>query len=401
VNGPLHGVRVLDLTTVVLGPFATQILGDLGADVIKVEAPEGDVLRRIGPMRHPGMGALFLNCNRNKRSLALDLRDPRGREALLALAQSADVLVHNARPASMRRLRLDYEAVRAANARIVYAGAFGYGQDGPYADYPAYDDLIQGVAGLPWLHEVAGGGEPRYVPTAMADRVTGLYLMQAVTAALFARERTGAGQEISVPMFESLVHFLYADHLGGATFDPPEGGPGYARMLARFRAPYRTKDGYLCVLVYNDAHWRAFFRLLGDEARFERDPVFGSQTARSANIDAVYEFVARQLATRSTTEWLRLLRDADIPVARMNSIADVLADPHLAAVGLFTRDSHPSEGALRGIRLPSSWSGTPPSVRRPAPRLGEHTVELLREAGLADDAVATLIQEHVAVSPSA
>jgi crotonobetainyl-CoA:carnitine CoA-transferase CaiB-like acyl-CoA transferase len=241
----------------------------------------------------------------------------------------------------------------------------------------------------------AGADEPRYVPTAMADRVTGLFLVQAISAALFARERTGRGQSIAVPMFESLVHFLFADHLGGATFDPPIGEPGYARMLAHHRMPYRTLDGHLCVLVYNDAHWRAFFRLLGDEQRFDRDPMFANQTARSAHIDEVYRFVAAQMATRTTAEWLVALRQADIPAAAMSSVADVLADPHLAAVGLFGSVDHPSEGRLRDIRLPSTWSATPPSRRRHAPRLGEHSVEVLREAGIEAALVDRLVETGV------
>ena len=395
MSGPLTGVRIIDLTTVVMGPFATQILADLGADVVKVESPEGDVLRNIAPMKHSGMGHIFLHHNRNKRSIVLDLKQPAGREALLRLTRAADVLIYNVRPQAMRRLRLAYDDVIAVNPRIIYVGAYGYSESGRYAGQPAYDDLIQGMAALPSIFADAGADRPRYVPTAIADRITGLAAVNAVTAALFCRERTGKGQAVEVPMFEMLAHMVLGDHMSGRTFEPPMEPFRYERMLAPHRVPYATKDGYVCVLVYNDKHWRSFFRLIGREGMFDSDPRFSSQEARSRNIAEVYAFVAGQMAGRTSAEWLRLLKNADIPVAPLNSIEDVIDDPHLAECGFFVMTEHPTEGRVRLMAMPGAWSGTPPGALRPAPRLGEHSVEILREAGYADAEIEAMIASGV------
>lgn len=388
-------MRIVDLTTVVMGPYATQILADLGADVVKVEPPEGDVLRHIAPMKHPGMGHIFLHHNRNKRSIVLDLKHAAGREALLRLARKADVLVYNVRPQAMARLRLAYDDVRAVNPEIIYVGAYGYGEGGPYAGQPAYDDLIQGMSGLPWMTFVAGADQPRYVPTAISDRITGLAAVNAVTSALYCRERTGKGQAVEVPMFETLAQMVLGDHMGGRTFEPPAGAAGYDRMLAPHRTPYATRDGYVCVLIYNDKHWRKFFSLIGRSEMFETDPRFSSQEARSRNIAEVYAFVAEQMATRTSAEWLRLLKEADIPATPLNSVDDVIDDRHLAATGFFPIMEHPTEGRLRMIAAPGTWSQTPPGTLRPAPRLGEHSVEILREAGYADAEIQAMIASRV------
>ena len=346
MNGPLAGIAVLDLTSVVMGPYATQILGDLGADVVKVEAPEGDIMRHAGPMRSPGMGHVFLNTNRNKRSIVLDLKRSEGHDALLALAKTADVLAYNIRPQAMARLKLGYEDLRAVNPRIIYAGAFGYSQRGPYAAHAAYDDLIQGAAGVPWMLNAAGAERPCYVPTTMADRTVGLHLVNAICAALFCRERSGTGQRVDVPMFESLLQLVLGDHMAGATFDPPLGKPGYSRMLAPNRRPYATRDGYVCVLIYNDKQWKSFFDLIG-RPEMARDPRFATQGARISHINEVYGYVAEEMTRRTTAEWITALEGADIPVQRMNSLEDILADPHLAATGYFSTIDHPSEGRMR------------------------------------------------------
>jgi crotonobetainyl-CoA:carnitine CoA-transferase CaiB-like acyl-CoA transferase len=400
-SGPLAGVRIIDLTTVVMGPFATQILADLGADVIKVESPEGDVLRYIAPMKHPGMGHIFLHHNRNKRSIVLDLKQSKGREALLRLARNADVLAYNVRPQAMARLKLTYDDVRAVNPRIIYVGAYGYGEGGSYAGEPAYDDLIQGRAGLPQLLLEAGADRPRYVPTAISDRITGLATVNAVTSALYCRERTGKGQAVEVPMFETLAQLVLGDHMGGRTFEPPIEPFRYARMLAPHRVPYATKDGYVCVLVYNDKHWRSFFRLVGREEMFDSDPRFSSQEARSRSIGEVYEFVAGQMATRTSAEWLRLLKEADIPVAPLNSVEDIIDDPHLRQAGFFVMTDHPSEGRLREMAAPGKWSESPPPELRPAPRLGEHSVEILREAGYSEAEIEAMVAARVTAVPKA
>ena len=395
----MAGVRIVDLTTVVMGPFATQILADLGADVVKVEPPDGDVLRHIAPMRHPGMGHIFLHHNRNKRSIVLDLKQAAGREALLRLARDADVLVYNVRPQAMQRLRLGYGDVRDVNPRIIYVGAYGYGEGGRYAGQPAYDDLIQGRSGLPHLLLESGADRPRYVPTAISDRITGLATVNAITAALYCRERTGVGQAVEVPMFETLAHMVLGDHMGGRTFDPPMEPYRYTRMVAPHRVPYATKDGYVCVLVYNDKHWRSFFRLIGREEMFQADARFSSQEARSRNIAEVYEFVASQMAQRTSAEWLKLLMEADIPVTPLNSVDDVIDDPHLAESGFYAETEHPTEGKLKSMNVPSTWSRTRPGKLRPAPRLGEHSVEILREAGYTKAEIDALVAARVTKSP--
>ena len=395
MSGPLHGVRILDLTTVVMGPYATQILGDFGADVIKVEPIEGDVIRQAWPFRNPGMGAIFLNVNRNKRSVALDLKKPAALQACLALAKTADVLVYNIRPQAMARLGLSYEKVRSTNERIIYVGCFGYSQRGPYAAKAAYDDMIQGASGLPWLLQKQGAPEPRYAPMIVADRSVGQQVASAVSAALYSREKTGKGQRVDVPMWEHLLQIVLSDHLGGYTFDPQKGEPGYARILTPDRRPYQTEDGYVCALIYNDKQWKAFFDVIGRPELLSR-PEFATQEARSQNYRTAYALVAEEIKTRTTAFWIEALERADIPVQRMNSLDDIVADPHLSAIGYLQVVDHPSEGRIRMLAVPSEWSGTTPEYRRHAPRLGEHTREVLREAGLSDQKIDALLADKAA-----
>jgi crotonobetainyl-CoA:carnitine CoA-transferase CaiB-like acyl-CoA transferase len=395
MSGPLDGVRVLDLTTVVMGPYATQILADFGADVIKVEPPDGDVMRYAWPFRNPGMGHIFLNANRNKRSIVLDLKKDAARAACLALARRADVLVYNIRPQAMARLRLGYDDVSAVNDRIIYVGCFGYSQRGPYAAKAAYDDLIQGAAGLPWLLQKQGAETPRYAPIIVADRSVGQQVASAVSAALYRREKSGKGQRVDVPMFEHLLQIVLGEHLGGYTFEPQQGEAGYARMLAPDRRPYQTRDGYVCVLIYNDKQWRAFFDVIGQPEKF-KDPRFSNQEVRSKHYPEAYAFVAEELRKRSTGEWIEALERADIPVQRMNSIADIVADPHLDAIGYWHFVEHPTEGRIRSMAVPSEWSESPPEYRRHAPRLGEHTREVLAEAGYAAPDIDALIASGAA-----
>jgi crotonobetainyl-CoA:carnitine CoA-transferase CaiB-like acyl-CoA transferase len=386
MSGPLDGVRVLDLTTVVMGPYATQILGDFGADVIKVEPPAGDVMRYAWPFRHAGMGHIFLNANRNKRSVVLDLKQAPAREACLAIAKTCDVLVYNIRPQAMARLGLSYEQVKRENDKIIYVGCFGYSQRGPYAAKAAYDDLIQGAAGIPALLKQQGAGEPRYAPIIVADRSVGQQVASAVSAALYYREKSGKGQRVDVPMFEHLLQIVLGEHLGGYTFEPQLGEPGYARMLAPDRRPYETKDGYVCALIYNDKQWAAFFAVIGQPEKI-KEAHYATQEARSKNYDRAYAFVAQELRKRTTAEWIAALEHADIPVQRMNSLADIVADPHLAATGYFRSVEHPTEGRIRSMAVPSEWSESKPEYRRHAPRLGEHTAEVLREVGLSPQAI--------------
>jgi crotonobetainyl-CoA:carnitine CoA-transferase CaiB-like acyl-CoA transferase len=395
MSGPLHGVRILDLTTVVMGPYATQILGDFGADVIKVEPIEGDVIRQAWPFRNPGMGAIFLNVNRNKRSVALDLKRPAALEACLALAKTVDVLVYNIRPQAMARLGLSYEKVRSMNERLIYVGCFGYSQRGPYAAKAAYDDMIQGASGLPWLLQKQGAPEPRYAPMIVADRSVGQQVASAVSAALYSREKTGHGQRVDVPMWEHLLQIVLSDHLGGYTFDPQKGEPGYARILTPDRRPYQTEDGYVCALIYNDKQWKAFFDVIGRPELLSR-PEFATQEARSQNYRSAYAMVAEEMKTRTTAFWIEALERADIPVQRMNSLDDIVGDPHLNAIGYLQAVDHPSEGRIRMLAVPSEWSDTKPEYRRHAPRLGEHTREVLGEAGLSVQQITTLLETGAA-----
>jgi crotonobetainyl-CoA:carnitine CoA-transferase CaiB-like acyl-CoA transferase len=390
MSGPLAGLTVVDLTTVVMGPYATQILGDLGASIIKVEAPGGDNVRHVGPMKNRGMGHMFLHLNRNKKSIVLDLKQPAGRDALLKIAAKADVLIYNIRPQAMQRLRLGYADVAAVNPRIIYVGAYGFGQQGPYAARPAYDDLIQGMSGLPWLLQQSGAAEPRYIPATLADRIVGLHATYAVTTALYHRERTGAGQAVEVPMFECMSQMILGDHFGGRSFDPPLGAAGYARVLAPQRKPFRTKDGYVCVLMYNDKQWQGFFRLIGREDLYRDDPRFNSHENRSARIDEVNAFVAGEMLQRTTADWLSALMAADIPAARMNTIDDVIDDEHLTGTGFIRLEDHPSEGRLRSTSAATQWSHTPAAPQCSAPRLGEHGAEVLRSAGYSDEEIRTL-----------
>ncbi len=380
-KGPLHGIRVLDLSSVVLGPMMAQLLGDMGADVIKVETPEGDITRMIGSRRSEKMGALFLANNRNKRSIVLDQKTAFGRQALAAMARKADVLVHSIRTASADRLGISYAALSAANPRLIYCHLAGFSDQGLYAGQPAYDDIIQALSGLAML-QTAVSSEPRYLPTILADKVAAVYAAYAAMVALFHRERTGKGQKVVVPMLETMVAFNSAEHLGGAIFDPPVGEMGYQPVRKAMRKPFRTKDGYLCFMPYTDSHWREFAALLQDEA-LAADPMFMTMQGRQANIDRVWAEVGKRLAERSTESWTALCKGTDIPVARVNAIEDLLDDPHLDSISFWQRLEHKTDGTLRLPSSPFEFSLSPPAIRRLPPVLGEHTDEVLAEFGLA------------------
>jgi len=394
--GPLSGVRVLDLTSVVAGPLATQSLADMGADVIKVESPDGDTTRYTGPARSPDMAALFMGLNRGKRSLVLDLKQTAAAAVLWRLIDNADVFVHSMRPQKIERLGFGHGAVCTRNARVIYAAIHGYRDGGPYSGQPAYDDVIQGQSGVAALMaEVAGA--PRYAPTILADKTTALALSGAVAAALFAREKTGRGQFVEVPMFESMVSFVLAEHLFGHCFTPPEGKLGYTRVTGSWRRPYKTKDGYLCLMAYTERHWRKFWTMIG-KAETCDDPRFNTIATRSANIVALYELAGACFLVKTTGEWLALLRDLEIPAARMASLDDVLGDPQLAASGFFKRASHPSEGEILYTDPPVRFSDGSAASERLQPRLGEHSLDVLREAGLSEGEIEALVASGAAVT---
>jgi crotonobetainyl-CoA:carnitine CoA-transferase CaiB-like acyl-CoA transferase len=393
-TGPLKGLTILDLTAIVMGPYATQILADLGADVIKVEPPAGDNLRAVGPMREQGMGHLTLHLNRNKRSIILDLKQPEGLAACLKLAATVDVLIYNVRPQAMQRLGLSYEAVSAVNPKLVYVGAYGYSEAGPYAGRPAYDDLIQGVAGVPALMAQQTGGEPRYAPVTLADRSVGLQAAIAVLAAVTHARATGQGQSVEVSMFESLSQLVLGDHLGGASFIPAIGETGYARLLAPDRKPYKTADGYLSVLIYNDKHWQAFFKVI-KQPELSQDPRFATHQARAEHIREVYAHVAQLMLSRSTDDWFVALEAADIPVARLNTPDDLLNDPHLNAVGFFQTYTHPTQGPLRTLAPVGRYSRTPTSVYRATPEAGADSAAVLAGLGYSEGEIAQLLAKGV------
>lgn len=389
----LEGVKILDMTTVFMGPLATQHLGDLGADVLKIESLEGDSTRYIGPGGDQGMGPLFLNLNRNKRSVALDLKSEGGRAALLAIAEKADVLVYNVRPAAMKRLGLDYEQLARVNPSIVYAGLVGFSQKGRYASLAAFDDLIQAASGLSHAVGEALNSPPRYVPFTVADRSVGIYAFGIIAAALYSRERTGRGQKIDIPMYETMLSQVLGDHLYGETFVPARAGMGYPRIMSAQRRPYATEDGYICCTVYTDQQWQSFLALTGKGNLFSSDPRFATIATRTEVIDSLYEMVAAELPKRRTREWLDVLAQADIPCFPVQTLEGVLNDPHLGDVGFFEQVEHPAVGTIRQLKNPSEWSLTPPSTRRLAPRLGEHTRTVLEEAGLPAEQIRDLVNK--------
>ena len=350
-KGPLSGIRVIDLTTVVMGPSATQILGDLGADVIKVESAGGDSMRWIGPNRTEGMGPLYLQANRNKRSVMLDLKDAEDREALLSLLAEADVFVSNMRPQAMARLGLGYDAIRTVKPDIVYCLAVGYGSDGPNAGQAVYDDLTQAASGIAGLFGAIDGA-PRYAPVNICDRVVGLYLTIAITSALHHRAVTGEGQEIEVPMLETMAQFVLADHMGGGAFVPPLGAMGYKRLLSRVRGPYPTRDGHLALVVYTDKHWRAFAAMIGQPDLLDTDPRFKTQEARTQHAEVMGHYLKEHLPRKTTAEWIASLRAADIPAYAVNRIEDLFDDPHRKAVQKFSEIDHTTEGTLKVARCP-------------------------------------------------
>jgi len=398
-TGPLAGIRVLDLTAVVLGPVATQILGDYGADVIKLESLEGDLMRANGVSLHKGMSSIFLAINRNKRSLAVDLKSGAGLAAVKRLLPTVDVLVHNMRVAAIERLGLGYTACAALNPRLVYCVATGFGEEGPDAGKPAFDDVIQAACGLAALlgHE---DGRPTYVPSLVADKTTGLALANAVLAALFERERSGLGQQVEVPMLETMAAFVLAEHLGGLTFVPPQGSAGYSRLLAGGRRPAPTRDGFVALLPYTAAHWAAFFGRLGRDDLARKFDI-QDRFARNRHVREMYAAMAELTAMLTTAEVLALCRDLDIPATRIYRIDELPEHPHLKAVGLFQPGVHPSEGPMLNLRPPTRFARTPASLHRPAPRLGEHTDEVLREAGLAADEIDALVASGVAARAAA
>ena len=389
MSGPLSGLKVLELTSVVLGPWAAQIMADMGADVIKIEAPFGDSNRQLGASRNPGMAALYLSNNRNKRSLVLDLKQESARDALLTIVKDCDVFLHNNRPQVMTKLRLEYEDIKSVNENIINCGTYGYSKDGPYGEKGALDDSIQAASGIAALNELVLG-EPRYLPTVVADKTTAITVVYSILAALFHRERTGVGQEIEVPMFETMVSFVMAEHIWGEVFEPKMGEAGYTRLMSHHRKPYKTKDGYIAVLPYMNNHWQTFCEKAEREDLIE-DERFKDLSSRVKNIDDTYSETGKILATKTTQEWLDIFAETKVPVIVVNSLEDLFHDPHLEAVDFWQSYEHPTEGQLKMPGFPSKFSKTPASIRKHAPKLGEHSKEILAEAGIDEETINKMV----------
>lgn len=393
MRGPMDGIRVIDLSVNILGPIATQMMGDMGADVIKVESPDGDFMRSVGPIRHERMGAFFLNMNRNKRGIVLDLKDPKSKEALFRLLDSADVFIHNMRPGAMERLGLDYKSIKERYPRLIYAWASGFRKDSDRRELPAYDDVIQGMSGIADLFR-RRSGTPDYIPTMIADKVCGYTLAIAVATALFHRERTGEAQEVHVPMYDTMVAFNLIDHLWHGVLDEPEKGLGYQRALTPTRRPYATQDGYIAVMPSTDTHWARIFQLFG-RPELSDDPKYAKAAQRVPRLPELYAWIAEKLTENTTAEWQALLGAAHIPNGPVNTLEDLIEDPYLREGGFFIKQQHSSEGKMVTMVHTTHYSKSPASLYREPPRLNQHTKEVLESVGYSDLDIADILRKTV------
>lgn len=390
-TGPLKGIRIVDLTAVVLGSFAAQMLGELGADILKIEAPGGpptggDIMRWAGDTPAgptSGLAPMFMMYNRNKRSVALDLKNPAGQEALAALLKGADVFLSNRPASALAKLGLSYDKIKAIKPDIVYVNAPGYGSAGPYGDFPAYDELIQaGSGGADMLPRTYKDTPPRYLPTLIADKTVGMYLAQATLAGIIHKQRTGEGQSIEVPMLECMTYFNLSENLYGNAFDPPMGGYGYVRIHTPHRRPYRTKDGWIAISPYSDRNWRDFFALVGREKEFLADERFATYQRRIKNIDQLYAMMEDVTVLKTSQEWFTACGEKNIPCMHVRRFDELIDDPHLGAVGLFEKRRHSVAGGITDLRHPVTYAASPANWHREQPTLGAHTEEALDEAGL-------------------
>jgi crotonobetainyl-CoA:carnitine CoA-transferase CaiB-like acyl-CoA transferase len=394
--GPLTGITIVDLSTVIMGPYATHILADMGAEVIKVETPDGDIVRTYKPMRNPGMSGMFLQINRNKRSLVLDLKKPEGMSALRRVIARADAFLHTMRPDAIARLGLSYGEVASMSPDIVYCGAYGFGADGPYRNKPAYDDIIQAGSGLASLN-VRRGGQPAYLPTIICDKLCGQTVAYAMLAALLQKARGGGGGNVEVPMLETSIEFALVEHMGGRTFVPQAGEMGFRRILGEMRKPFRTADGFACILPYSTRNWTDFLSYIGREG-IMADERFSEPGNRIQNIDVLYRIIEEAAPQHTTQEWVSFCDERSIPCMPIVDLDDLEADPHVRAVDLFQDGVHPTEGPYRMVRRPVSFSGSDFAIRHHAPRLGEHTRQVLAEAGLDEAQIEDLVRSAACVA---
>jgi crotonobetainyl-CoA:carnitine CoA-transferase CaiB-like acyl-CoA transferase len=382
----LKGIRIIDITAVILGPYAAQILGDLGADVIKIEPPEGDSMRPIAPLADTGLSHIFANTNRNKRSVCLDLKSEGGKAALRKLIPTGDVLIHNMRQDALDKLGFSFEAVRKIKPDIIYCAANGYGRDGPYAGRPAYDDVIQAASGVAGLFQLRDG-DAKYVPSIVADKVTGLHLAYAVLAALLHKARTGEVPGYTeIPMFETMVAFAMTEHMGAASWGAPE-TKGYARVVSPDRKPYRTKDGFIGVLPYSEDKWVKVLTEIG-LVDVTTQAWFKNPTERSSRIGELYGMLTLALPARTTAEWCETFMRLDVPHSPVNTPSQLLHDPHLQAVNFFAPTFASETPMQRSLRAPVLFGGLEKSADAPPPALGEHTEAVLRSLGMTDAEIA-------------
>ena len=388
--GALEGIKILDLTSVGFGPYACQILGDYGAEVIKIESPEGDITRGIAPFKNKGMGHFFINANRNKKSLVLDLKSRKGKAAFFKLLEKSDIVMTSIRPAAMERLGIGFKACKEINPSLIYVALVGFGQSGPYAKRPAYDDIIQGVSGMAAMQ---GGreGNPTFVNASVCDKICSQIAAHATLAALFARTKSGTGQLVEVPMFESMVGFNLVEHQSGMTFDPPLGSTGYERSMVKYRKPYATRDGFVCALPYTTKHWQSFFSIMQRDDMLN-DPRVLDPKVRSEKIGELYELVSDLVADWDTEDLLKALEEGDIPHGEATQLYDLKNDDHLEAVEFFQTHEHQTEGTIKLTSPPVKLSETPTNIRRLPPLLGEHSSEILREIGYSEEEVRELIE---------
>ena len=395
-NGPLTGIRILDLTSVVLGPLATQILGDYGAEVIKVESLEGDLMRSNGVNLSPSMSSIFLSINRNKQSIALDLKTEAGKKILRQLIPRVDAVVHNMRVSAIDKLGFGYDEVVKLNPQIVYCAATGFDQDGPDKDRPAFDDIIQAACGLASVNSL-GKSRPDYISTLVADKTTGMALVNAVLAALLAKERSGQGQYVEVPMLETMVAFTLVEHMGGLTRNPAIQKAGYSRVLSGGRQPSPTRDGFIAMLPYTNHHWECFFRDAGQEA-LGKELGVTNRITRNANIQGLYAALHAITATKTTAEWIEICDRLDIPATPIYTMEELPSHPQLQAVQLFEDDVHPDVGAIRYVRPPVKFSKTPAKVRHQARRLGQDTESILTDLGYSQNQIESLVSQRAIVN---
>ncbi|WP_292273508.1 CaiB/BaiF CoA-transferase family protein [Marinobacter sp.] len=387
----LKGVRIVELTTIVLGPMAGQMLADFGAEVIKIEALNGDLARQVEPRSANGESSMFVNCNRNKQSIAVNLKSDEGREIMHRLIREADVFVHNMRMRAISRLGFDAATLHEINPSLIYCSAIGFGSNGPYADRPAYDDVIQAASGIAHLPTYTGA-EPAYVPGVIADKVAALYAVNAISAALYNKAKTGRGVELEVPMFEVMSSFVMTEHLAAASFGE-EAKPGYQRLLNRHRRPFRSADGWIAVMPYTEAHWRRVFSEINREDVFEKE-WFQNDSTRSGHVGDMYEILAQSMPERTTEDWVATFERLDVPHSRVSSLEDLLSDPHLQAVGFFdaTDDTF---GRVRSVPQPVRVHGANTTTDRRAPLLGENSLRLLAEIGYDEQEVQELVSQGV------